>query len=418
MVDWVLLPKQMEYLKLHERECLYSGSWGAGKSIALCLKLVQRASQKGARELLARKCLVNLKMTTLLTLLQGDGQVPPILPMGTYTHEIANKTIRLNKGGSIVYMGLDEPTKLGSMQLTGAAVDECAELDEQDWIALKGRLRITIYNLRNQLYGACNPSSPSHFLATRFGITSEKAMADTACILTKSSDNWYLSQDYLDSLNTITGIAKRRYVEGLWVASDNMVYSGWNRSDFMQERKVEQGKWDRTILACDIGFSNPSAFLLIRVDWDNRIHIEREFYKNQQTETDLIARLQDWHKEYNPEAILVDPSQPGFITTACNQGLPCKGANNEVVDGIQRVRDQMVMGGDGYPRFTVDPTCTNLMKELESYEVDPDTDKPIKAMDHACDAMRYGLAYLKPRIPAFQRSTHYQIGDRYAVQPA
>ena len=80
-----LLPAQLDFIRAREREVLYSGAFGAGKTRALCMKLVSRlVGRPGAREGLARKHLVSLKATTLRTLLEQDGNLPPVLPRGTY----------------------------------------------------------------------------------------------------------------------------------------------------------------------------------------------------------------------------------------------------------------------------------------------------------------------------------------------
>jgi phage terminase large subunit len=50
------------------------------------------------------------------------------------------------------------------------------------------------------------------------------------------------------------------------------------------------------------------------------------------------------------------------------------------------------MGG-----LTVDPSCVNTIAEFESYAYNPrslENDVPIKANDHAMDALRYGVMEL------------------------
>ena len=49
--------------------------------------------------------------------------------------------------------------------------------------------------------------------------------------------------------------------------------------------------------------------------------------------------------------------------------------------------------------LTIDPSCGNLIAELETYHYPDgkiDTDKPVKEFDHSCDALRYGLASESP----------------------
>ena len=117
-----LLPKQLLFMEdMHTRHLLYSGAFAAAKSRALCWKLFVRASRKGAVEFLCRKTLVSLKKSTLKTLLEPDGDLPPVLEPGTYTHNKSEGIIRINGGGQIMYFGLDDPNKLGSVNGTGPA---------------------------------------------------------------------------------------------------------------------------------------------------------------------------------------------------------------------------------------------------------------------------------------------------------
>lgn len=64
-----LFRKQIEFVTATERHVVQSGGFGSGKSDALCVKLVSRASRPGAREGLVRKTLESLKKSTLKTLL-------------------------------------------------------------------------------------------------------------------------------------------------------------------------------------------------------------------------------------------------------------------------------------------------------------------------------------------------------------
>ena len=212
-LDAEVLPKQMQFLTAPEREVLYSGAFGAGKSRALCWKLVTRASVPGAIELLVRKTNVALKRSTLKTLLESDGDLPAVLPAGAYTHNKSMQTIRIHGGGEIMYFGLDDPDKIGSTPATGVAIDEATELTEKDYTALRGRIRVKVKGLPRQIYSATNPGAPSHHLAQRFGLASDcEAAPDTKVITTRTADNFFLPADYVADLNTFSGVARKRYV--------------------------------------------------------------------------------------------------------------------------------------------------------------------------------------------------------------
>lgn len=57
----------------------------------------------------------------------------------------------------------------------------------------------------------------------------------------------------------------------------------------------------------------------------------------------------------------------------------------------------MAHNPDAPPALTIDPSCTNLIKEFQSYSVDPKTGEPQKTNDHGPDALRYGVTTYKLR---------------------
>lgn len=389
-----LLPRQIDFFRAADREILYSGAFGAGKSRALAYKLVERASRPGAREGLCRKHLVRLRATTLKTLLEPDGALAPVLPPDAYVHLKSEKTIRLRGGGEIVYFGLDQFQKVGSYNLSGCAVDEATELAAEDYDMLRGRLRLDVPGLSNQLYAACNPASPAHFLAQRFGLADAPAAPGCAVVTTRSADNTFLPQAYLDSLQTFTGLAKARYVEGKWVTSDQLVYDRWDRREHVVERS---GPWKRVVVGVDEGYSNPACLLTVGVDGDGRLHALAEFYKSKQTQDELIVQALKLNQCYRPEAFLVDPAAASLRAALRARDLRAVPADNEVRPGLMVVQSLLSPGPDKKPRLTVSPWCLNLVREFECYEWLPDRDEPLKENDHALDALRYAVMHLSKK---------------------
>lgn len=424
-MKYELLPAQLKFIRSEDREVLYSGAFGAGKTRAVCLKLVSRVcGRPGAREGLCRKHLVSLKATTLRTLLEPDGNLPPVLPAGSYEHNKSERTIRIAGGGSIFYFGLDDGdgyTKIGSLNLSGCAVDEAVELREQDWTMLRGRVRLDVGDLPMQIYGACNPGPPSHFLATRFGLAGgAECSSNCAAYSTKSLDNVFLPQAYLDDLKTLTGVAYARYVEGLWRGSDGLVYDNFDRHVHMTERPKEEFK--RAIVGQDEGYTNPACMLVVLEDGDGRLHVAKEWYKSNQLEREVVEQAKLIQEEYDVENFLVDPSAAKLRASMHAANLPVSSADNDVFGGIQQVQQRFAAGSDSRVRLTIDPSCVNLVRELESYEWMGSSsgfqDRPRKENDHAMDALRYAVAYfdgtqVQPRIRVAEpaRAVHSPFDD-------
>lgn len=387
---------QAQYISADARHVLGDGGYGSGKSQALCYKLYIRAMHPGAREGLFRKTLTSLKKSTLKTLLEGNGGAPPVIPEGTYDHLKSECEIKIHGGGSILYCGLDEPTRVRSMNLTGGAIDEADEITIDDYRVVESRCRVEIDGIGNQIYSACNPGPPSHHLAERFGLAmGHQPQPNTFRVRMPTDANPFLPADYIESQKQSLGVgslAYKRFFLGEWCGSDDVVYDQWLRETHVMAR---EGPWARRVLAIDEGYTNPFVILDLCVDGDGRAHVAREYYATQVVREEKLAAVLGLFGGH--DTVVVDPSAAELIADLRRKNIPVREADNAVFDGIMRVQARLVQQGDGRPRLTVDGECTNTIREFEVYEWDRSPsmgikDKPKKVNDHAMDALRYGIA--------------------------
>lgn len=395
-----LLPKVAELLTATEPRVCMSGGFGTGKSRGLCEVALAHANHPGTRYALTRKQLVDLRATTIKTLLEPTGPLPPVLPEGMYTHNKSSCEIKIKGGGEIHYFGLDESSRVGSREFSGIGIDQAEETNETDFILLEGRLRLQAEGVIRQMHLVCNPSAPSHYIARRFGFAGGAVPMDGYRPITSATlDNWFLPKDYIATLQTFTGVARKRFVDGLWAGSDKLVYDAFNREIHVKARPGVQ--WRRTVVGRDCGYTNPGCLLLIRQDGDGRIHIERELYEAKVGPKEWLTRGQEWKILYGPETFATDPSEAGEIADWRSMGIPVSAANNDRQEGVRLVRAHLVVAGDGLPRLTIDPGCRNLIREMETWETLPESkqnsersDDFSKIDDHAPDALRYGVTQL------------------------
>tara|TARA_R100000655_G_scaffold33513_1_gene65936 strand:- start:1379 stop:2692 length:1314 start_codon:yes stop_codon:yes gene_type:complete len=412
-----VLPQQLRFLKSQAREILYSGAFGAGKTRAICLRCAMRASVQGAREGLCRKTVVALKRSTLKTMLEPDGLLPAILPQGSYEYKKIDGEIKIHGGGSIMLFGLEDSARIASMNLSGVAVDEAVELNENDWNMLRGRIRLQLPSIKNQIYGACNPSTPQHFLAKRFGLAGgHEAQPNCEAITTTSRDNWFLPDDYVKDLETMTGVARKRFVDGIWCGSDGLVYDKWDEAKFVVKRTPKT--FDRMLVGMDEGYNNPAVLLLIGIK-DDIMYIVDEWYERHKLEEQVIAeakRLRDLHEI---ECFVIDPSAAKLRAAMRHHGLDAVPADNSVFSGIQTVAARLADDPSGKPRLRVHQRCSNLLREFGSYEWMSKQDgsmkdQPKKEHDHALDALRYAVVYIDGIRKAPQiRALDSEFAEKY-----
>lgn len=397
-----LLPQQWDFIDDGSPWLLGYGGRGGGKTLALCVKAAKRARHPKARERLVRKHLVHLKSTVLVTLLEGDGKVPPVLPPGSYVHNKVEKTIRLNGGGVIEYAGLDDPTRARSANLTGCGVEQAEELAADDIKELAACVRVELPDLPMQKYLVANPGPPSHWLAERFGLAGGMApQPGHRAIHLRSADNIHTPESYREELASYTGLWRARYFDGLWVGSDGLIYNNWSREIHVRPPVAAPA---RIVVGVDDGYTNPFAVLRGEVDGDGRLHLSREVYESKLLEADKIARVRELAE--GAEVVLHDPAAAGLGAALRGAGLPAMPADNDVLAGIAKVHQRLAVCGDGHPRLTVDSGCVNFQREIEGYEWKDNKakDAPVKENDHLCDALRYIVAYLDRSPPVYFES--------------
>lgn len=387
-----LLPKQLLLIRSEEDEVLYSGAFGAGKTRGLCYKALTHAIHSGNLVGLCRKTLASLKQTTLRVLLKPDGDLPPVLPEGTYTHNKQECLITLNDGGEIYYFGFDDPLRAASLNLGAVCVDEGVELDEDEYTMLLGRLRNTADPCR-QIVTVTNPGAPTHFLNKRFRIKPEP---NTRIIEANSTENYLLPADYIERLKRFTGQYRDRYVLGKWIAFEGLIYDNFTREIHLRHRRRSAFKY--LIVGADEGYEDPAVLSLWAVDGDGRIHLLKVFYRRKVLQRDLVKIAVGFGADLKLDRVFVcDPAAAGLKAALEDAGLDVGETDNSVWEGIQETRNRLEEADDGRPRITFEPNCDGLeyaLTEMDSYHIGKD-EKPAKdCLDHFVDTMRYVVMHL------------------------
>ena len=341
-----LLPKQATFVQSAKPEVLYSGAWGAGKSQALCEKILLLCNRyPGNRIGLFRKDLVSLRATTLVTLLEGDNASGPVLhPEFITSHNKTERRIILTNGSQIIYGGVENLNWVRSLNLGGAAIDQAEELSEQEYETVAGRMRLPIPKVR-QLFSVCNPDAETHFLYKRFFLDKEPTRE---MVQTNTFENIYLPPDYIARVSRLKGLFYQRFVLGEWVSAEGIVYPMFNPTRHIVRRFEIPEDWEmyRTI---DFGFTNPLV-----VQWwarppitdnvrpqDRNWHMVHELYVTQRTIPSITPDILRINRSYPPVRLTVRDwdAEDGAILE--HEGISSIPAKKSLIRGIQVV-SQMI----------------------------------------------------------------------------
>ena len=298
-------------------------------------------------------------------------------------------------GGRKIYLiGANDErsaSKLQGATIAGALGDEVTTWPENFFAMLLSRLSVP----GARFFGTYNPDGPYHWLKRRYIDNAEQVGLRNFGF--RLEDNPFLAADFVDRLKRQYRAAGqlwyKRFVLGLWALAEGAVYQMF--SDARHVKPAPAGL-PRLEVAVDYGAANPTAALLLAHDGKPPVYVVREFHHDGResgalSPSQLADALVAWLGGVEPRAVIVDPSALGFITELENRGLRAVPADNDVLEGIRLVGQMF-----GEDLLFIDPGCRHLLDEIGGYSWDAKAaargeDKPVKAHDHALDALRYGV---------------------------
>jgi phage terminase large subunit len=223
----ILSPKQrLAWYYLNSRdhtEILYGGAAGGGKSWLGALWLFRNAQKyPGTRWLMGRAVAKTLKETTLqsffdvCSFIGAEAGLDYVYNGQAGTITIGTSTILLKD--LFAYPADPNFDELGSLELTGAFIDEANQVSEKAKAIVGSRIRYKLdeHGLIPKLLMTCNPARNwvySEFYGPHKGKALEPYRAFVQALVT---DNPNISPHYLDQLQKLKGPDRERLLNGNW----------------------------------------------------------------------------------------------------------------------------------------------------------------------------------------------------------
>lgn len=284
----------------------------------------------------------------------------------------------------------------------GAAVcDEVVLMPQAFWQMLLSRMSPP----GARLYGSSNADSSFHWLKTDYLDNDELRQNETLWWDTFTmDDNPNLDPEYVETQKKLyTGIFYKRFIEAVWCVASGAIYGEvWSDATVFDDTSRPVGLYGAGghsdhIIGIDYGTTNPCVFL-DAIDDSNVLWIDREYYWDSahqyrsKTDSEYADDLQKFIAESRVATrprVIVDPSAASFKLELEKRGIFVSDADNTVLDGIRRTASALKLG-----KIRVHRECVNTQREMQSYawndkKARVGEEEPIKANDHACDALRY-----------------------------
>lgn len=305
--------------------------------------------------------------------------------------EIRTKT---TKGGEsyIILRGWESIENLRGQAFDFLALDEVAQM-RNFWVNWQEVLRPTLTDRKGEAIFASTPKGFNHFYDL---CNKELTDEEFKSFHFTSYDNPHLPVDELEKAKKSLPreIFAQEY-DASFQKTQGLVYKEFNREVHLYE-KLPEGIFEK-YGGIDPGYRNPAAVLDAYFDGE-KLYIEDEWYKTERTD----AQIADYVKLCKFKATYPDPENAGFIEELRSRNVNVREVikgKGSIKSGIQMIREMLLRGA-----LHINKRCINLISEFEMYSYDDeqseknDDENPIKANDHALDALRYVVSSLLPLI--------------------
>ncbi len=448
---------QTDFLSSSEREVLYGGAAGGGKSYAMLADPLHGLNNANFSGLLVRHTTEELR-----ELIQKSQELYPRAIPGIKWSERKSQWIS-PRGGRLWMSYLDKDmdvTRYQGQAFNWIGFDELTQWSSPyAWDYMRSRLR-SAYSKELGLYmrATTNPGGAGHqwvkkmfidpspynksFWATNIetgdtitfpkGHTKEgEPLFKRRFIPASLFDNPYLSEggDYEAMLLSLPEHQRKQLLDGNWDVNEGAAFPEFNRSiHVIDPFKIPQS-WSR-FRACDYGYGSHTGVLWLAVSPSDQLIVYRELYCSKVTATDLAdmilnAEQEDgtirygvldsslWHKRGDTGPSLAEQMN----MKGCRWRPSDRSKGSRVAGKNELHRRLQVDEFTDEPRLVFMSTCTNTISQLPAIPLDKNNSEDVdtKSEDHLYDALRYGIM-TRPRSsiwdfnPATQRSG-FQASD-------
>lgn len=284
------------------KEIIYGGGAGGGKSILGCYWVLKQCLKyPGTRWLIGRSKAKTLKETTLNSLFEVI-KMQGLKADSDFAYNQQTGVIKFINGSEILLKDLflypSDPDfdELGSLEITGAFIDECNQIVEKAWNIVKSRIRYKLdeYGIIPKILGTCNPSKGyvyyNFYKPFRDGILPHTK----AFIESLVDDNPFISQYYKENLQSLDTKSKQRLLFGNWDYLDNeqALFKYANIIDIFTNT-IDKGASNYLIVDVAGEGKDSTKFSY----WEGLEEVWRETFKNINNE-EIIQKIRTYATDY------------------------------------------------------------------------------------------------------------------------
>ncbi len=407
---------QTDFLAAPERDVLYGGAAGGGKSYAMLIDPLRFAHRAAHRALILRR-----SMPELRELIDKSRELYPKAFPGCKYKEV-EKLWNFPSGAKVEFGFLERDADVYRYQgqaYSWIGFDEITHLPtEFGWNYLASRLRTTDPEISTYMRCTANPGGVgANWVKKRYvdpyppneSFTGEDNLT-RKFIPARLDDNPYLAKDgrYEEMLMALPPTQRKQLLEGNWDVNEGAAFTEFEQDVHVITPFEIPISWER-VKGIDYGYASESACIWGTVDpSDGTLIIYRELYRKGLTGVDLgqLITQMELQDPYSVQGVLdtaawarTGTTGPTVGESLVRAGHKLRRADKNRIQGKIQIHEYLRIQQSGRPRLQIFNNCPSLIRELQSIPLDRSNPEDVDthAPDHAYDALRY-LIMSRPRM--------------------
>ena len=432
---------QTDFLAAAEREVLFGGSAGGGKSYAMLSDPLRYMGHPAFSGLLLRHTTEELRELVF----KSQELYPKIWPGIKWSERKMQWTAPSGARLWMSYLDRDDDVlRYQGLAFSWIGFDELTQWSTPyAWNYMRSRLRSTAPDLPIYMRATTNPGGRGHHWVKKMFIdpspynraydatdseTGEvlrypaghskagKPLFKRRFIPARLSDNPYLAEsgDYEAMLLSMPEQQRRQLLDGDWDIKEGAAFTEFDRNIHVVEPFDIPNNWVK-FRACDYGYGSKSGVVWMAVAPNEQLIVYRELYVSKVLATDLADMILDleagdgtikygvldsslWHKRGDTGPSLAEQ----MVNRGCRWRPSDRSKGSRVAGKNEIHRRLQVDEFTEEPRLVFFSNCTNMVAQLPSIPLDKKNPEDIDthSEDHLYDALRYGIMS-RPRFSIF-----------------
>ena len=432
---------QTNFLAAPEREVLFGGSAGGGKSYAMLADPLRYMGHPAFSGLLLRHTTEELRELVF----KSQELYPKIWPGIKWSERKMQWTAPSGARLWMSYLDRDDDVlRYQGLAFSWIGFDELTQwATPYAWNYMRSRLRSTAPDLPIYMRATTNPGGRGHAWVKKMFIdpspydtTFEATDSETGEVLrypaghskagkslfkrrfipARLSDNPYLAEagDYEAMLLSLPEQQRRQLLDGDWDIKEGAAFTEFDRSIHVVEPFDIPSNWVK-FRACDYGYGSKSGVVWFAVAPNEQLIVYRELYVSKVLAADLADMILEaeagdgtikygvldsslWHKRGDTGPSLAEQ----MVSRGCRWRPSDRSRGSRVAGKNEIHRRLQVDDFTEEPRLVFFNSCTNMVSQLPAIPLDKKNSEDIdtNSEDHLYDALRYGIMS-RPRFSIF-----------------